>query len=354
MKAAPKEVLCACGHLKKDHEEGGEGVCTICRRDHTVGLIGCPSYNPGRKKVDPFEYELAERKRDAIKAIEALFECARRARTDIDPHAMSTPASAPPPAPPIAKAKSTEIDWEAGGVHTFVEGSSIGKGEEAVLILIASSANGMTSPQIAVKTKYSSRTVSNLTSALKKEGLASKIDERWHATASGREAVKGKTVAYEKGAILEDLTPLEREILLAIAAHPEGATDAMLAAIVQRATARSRSNALSSLRNTYEFIEKREGRHVLRLHAREELSEHIPKPLKGKALREKCKGELPAPERAVFEVLEHTKSPAPIAEIAEVLDYAERSVENIVARLKAREIIERTPVGPKLSDVFFE
>lgn len=213
--------------------------------------------------------------------------------------------------------------------------------EENVLILIVQSAGGMTPAQIAIKVALKKRTIQNILTSLKSMRYIIKDANhgKFRATEEGREAVKGRFVDLEKGAILAELSESEKKVLFAIASTKEGLTVSAISVMVPGIKKRTKQNILTALK-TRELIEKNEDRFVLTEYARDELKGKLQKPLTGKALREHLSDTLPDPQASVLEWLSYdggrTATPA---EIAMSLGYAPRTVQNIFTALKAQELV---------------
>src|SRR4030095_4129137 len=162
----------------------------------------------------------------------------------------------------------------------------------------------------------------------------------FRATEEGREAVKGRYTKRERGAILNELSESEKKVLFAIASKKEGVTLSAISVMVPGIAKRTKQNVITALK-TRELIEKIENRFALTEYAREELEGKLEKPLTGKALREHLKETLPEGEAARLRILDFDRGVEigfSIAELAQTLDYAPRTVQNILTALKAQEL----------------
>jgi predicted transcriptional regulator len=284
---------------------------------------------PDVKKIQDEETETREGDISTVEEIEKILPP--------EPTRSRSRARKPSPVSEHIRGEEASPQLLSDPVHTLFASA------EKVLILIVQSAGGMTPAQIAIKVALKKRTIQNILTSLKSQRFIIKDANhgKFRITEEGREAVRGRFMELEKGAILVELSESERKVLFAIASKKEGITLSAISVMVPGIKKRTKQNIVTALK-TRELIEKQGDYFALTEHAREELKGKLEKPLTGKALREKLLESLPEPQAAVLDWLSYDGGRTATAEeLANSLGYATRTVQNIFTALKAQEFITK-------------
>lgn len=241
--------------------------------------------------------------------------------------------------PPKPKAIETpRVERKPMDVAT--EASDLPKGLSTVLAaIVRCGARGCTQAHLSLLTGYKRTSLQTYLSDLKAADFIQTTDGRHHPTGDGKRA--SGVAPFESGDVLAALPAGERSVIDAIASTGSaGCTNPHLTVL----TTYKRSSLLTYTSNlkVREIVETLGGRHQLTTFGRSEYGTQVPKPLKGKPLREKCRAELPEGEGVIFEVLENTyPNGLTQAKIGEIADYKRTSVQTYMSKLGARELVKR-------------